>query len=273
MSGPIVIWHLSDVHASSTPLYGTVDGLGRLRAAVDQAARAERVPDAIVVAGDLVQVGHHDQYPAVLAELDRAARSTGAVVLAVPGNHDDPARLADPRTGSAATVRMVRGLRLVALDSSTGRLGERQLDWLRSVLAQPAPAGTVLVLHHPPVPSPLPGLRDRGLADADRLAVVVAGSDVRVVLAGHYHHPMSGLLAGVPVWAGPALAYQQIVAAGPGRVSGQDLALFSLVQIDRSQVTAVPVALYEGTPLFTVPAGSVTQAVPAARHVPSPTYP
>jgi hypothetical protein len=36
-----------------------------------------------------------------------------------------------------------------------GEISGRQLDWLADELATPAPDGTILALHHPPIPSVL----------------------------------------------------------------------------------------------------------------------
>jgi len=56
-------------------------------------------------------------------------------------------------------VHDVHGLRIIAINSNVegrlhGSVDDVQLTWLRSALEVPAPHGTVLVLHHPPVPTP-----------------------------------------------------------------------------------------------------------------------
>jgi 3',5'-cyclic AMP phosphodiesterase CpdA len=118
--------------------------------------------------------------------------------------------------GSAGTdpvyqVLRVHGLRIVVLDSSVpgrayGEVSPDQLDRLRAELAEPAPDGTVVVLHHPPLPSVLPVTAAIELRGRAALAEVLAGSDVRVVLAGHTHMTSAGVLAGIPVWTPGALA-------------------------------------------------------------------
>jgi 3',5'-cyclic AMP phosphodiesterase CpdA len=55
-----------------------------------------------------------------------------------------------------AAVSLVDGYRFVTLDSLVpgqgyGWISRAQLDWLRGALAAPAPRGTVLVVHHPPI--------------------------------------------------------------------------------------------------------------------------
>ena len=99
----------------------------------------------------------------------------------------------------------VDGLRIIALDTSVpgyhhGELSDDQLTWLAAELATPAEHGTLIALHHPPLP--LPMLRAAELIELleqDRLAAVIEGSDVRGILAGHLHFSTYSLFAGVPV--------------------------------------------------------------------------
>ncbi len=92
-------------------------------------------------------VGNHDVGEAFCAVL-------GTGHLNASG--EDVGRSAPSVSGVCAAASAVGGLRVVTLDNLVpgevlGRLGTEQLDWLRRVLARPAPAGTVLVLHHPPI--------------------------------------------------------------------------------------------------------------------------
>ncbi|OLT13506.1 hypothetical protein BJF78_22190 [Pseudonocardia sp. CNS-139] len=45
------------------------------------------------------------------------------------------------------------------------------------------------------------------LRDPERLGAVIAGTDVRVVLAGHTHVVSVGALDGLPVWTGGTTAF------------------------------------------------------------------
>lgn len=257
----ITVLHLSDPHATvDEALYGRVDGLERLRAAAEYAASAGLTPELVAVSGDLAQAGHWSAYERLAEEFDRLERLFGAPVVAAVGNHDDPEafeRVFGARRPRNGVVELPEA-RAIVLDTSRGCLDPGQLDWLDAVLAQPHPFGSVIVMHHPPLPSPLPALAARGLARPEELARVIAGRDVRAILAGHYHHPMSGQFAGVPVWAAPSLAYQQIMNAGPDSVSGEDSGMFSIVKVTADSLVAVPVTLDEPAPLFTVPAGCAT---------------
>ncbi|MGW6130964.1 metallophosphoesterase [Cellulomonas sp. NPDC055163] len=170
-------------------------------------------------------------------------------------------------------VSWVGGLRLVTLDSSVpgagyGRLDAAQLDRLRDELLTPAPRGTVLVVHHPPLP-PVTRLhhvlRLRGL---DELAAALAGSDVRVVLAGHYHHPMTGVFAGRPVVVAPGVANRTDTFVTPGAeraVRGSGAALVELGP-DGSLHATFHVAPHaqDGTEVFFYDAAVVEQIAAAA---------
>lgn len=159
-------------------------------------------------------------------------RAGAAGVVATAGAATAGATTGDPVDG----VTWVRGHRLLTLDSSVpgagyGWLDAAQLDRLREELRTPAPGGTVLVVHHPPLP-PVTRLhhvlRLRGL---DELAAALAGSDVRVVLAGHYHHATTGLFAGRPVVVAPGVANRTDTLVAPGAeraVRGSGAALVEL---------------------------------------------
>ncbi|MFO7689879.1 MAG: metallophosphoesterase [Cryobacterium sp.] len=257
------ILHLSDVHATGGELlYGQVDGLARLRQVGDYVVAAGVTPEAVVVTGDLVERGHGSMYDRIDEALRTLGERVGAPVLTVLGNHDDPAtaRRLSGHTRAHYRVVTVGALRLVLLDSSSGALDPDQRAWLAETLADPFGMGTVVALHHAPVPSPLPALSKIGLRDPQLLADALRGSDTRLILAGHYHHPMNALFHGIPVAVGPSLAYHQVMNAGPSTVSGHDQAMFSLVQVTADQVSTAPVSLQSAPPLFTTPVPSSTHA-------------
>ena len=76
------------------------------------------------------------------------------------------------------------------------------------MLATPAPHGTLVALHHPPIPVPL--LRAAELIelhDQHLLAEVIAGTDVRGVIGGHFHFSSYSTFAGVPVSVASSTCY------------------------------------------------------------------
>ncbi|CEA09693.1 3',5'-cyclic adenosine monophosphate phosphodiesterase CpdA [Arthrobacter saudimassiliensis] len=283
--------HLTDTHLRPPGelLFGSLDTWVRTAQALEAAARYR--PDAVVVTGDIADSGT-DIYADAARLFARAARTLACPVIVLPGNHDvpgAPAWEAKAFTGSRTAtgpgpgndVHIVGGLRVITLDSDdpgrpAGRLTEGQLDWLRSVLRRPAPDGTLLALHHPPVSSLLPQLAGRGLARPAELAGVVAGTDVRAILCGHYHHVLSGRLGGVPVWAGPAVSYAQNLFAAPETVQGLDRSWFSVIRLEVDGFSAVPVPLQtSGAPVFTKPVVhggnlAATATLPSTHPLPVP---
>lgn len=215
---------ISDLHHDArAPLFGRVATLDRLRAALDVVAAMDRRPDAILFTGDVADCAAPEDYRDVRAVLDPALRALGVPLVVVPGNHDAAPVLREhllgeaPATGPMDAAVRVGDLRVVALDTSVagadhGELRAEQLAWLAAELAEPAPAGTVLALHHPPVPSPVGLVSESALREPARLADAIAGTDVRMILAGHAHHAGCAALGGVPVWGAPSVAY----ATDPG---------------------------------------------------------
>lgn len=264
-SGRFTVLHLSDVHATESGLlYERVDGLARLCEVADYARGSGMTPEAVVITGDLAQRGHPGAYPAIAAACRRLEDAIGAPVFTVLGNHDDPAAaLALPGHGAGHDrVHRLGAFRLVLLDSHSGRLSAAQLAWLRGVLAEPHGEGTIVALHHAPLGSPMPVLSRQGLGNAAELLAVLAGSDARAVLAGHFHHALSANVGGLPVLVAPSLAYHQVMNAGPDAVAGHDSPMFSLVQFSGGGVSATSVSLRTPEPLFVAPSRPAAVARP-----------
>ncbi|WP_370248324.1 phosphodiesterase [Nocardioides sp.] len=255
-----VVAHLSDPHllADGARQYGVVDPEAGLRLALERLGDLDPRPDVLVFTGDLADRGEPAAYARLRALVEPAARSLGAEVVWTMGNHDDRAAwsaglLDDDATDPALPrdrVHEVRGLRIVALDSTVpgyhhGALDDAQLAWLAEVLATPAEHGTVLALHHPPIPVPmLPAAALIELHDQDRLAAVVAGSDVRVVIGGHFHYTSVSTFAGVPVSVASATCYTSDPLPHDRLISGVDAhQAFTMLHLyaDRVVHTVVPV--------------------------------
>jgi Icc protein len=228
------IGHVSDSHFTAS---GLLHGLVRVAETFATALadlEASALPlDAVVHTGDVADQGEADAYLAARATIDAAADRTGWRMLAVPGNHDDRVAMRDhllrlpPSPEPIDAVVDVAGLRIVLLDTSIprrveGGLDEQQLSWLREVLREPAEHGTVLALHHPPVPVEVTGLQRLHLTGQDRLAAAIEGGDVRAVLGGHLHYATTSMFAGVPVFVAPATAYTIALRAPGGGVAGLD---------------------------------------------------
>jgi 3',5'-cyclic AMP phosphodiesterase CpdA len=115
---------------------------------------------------------------------------------------------------------------------------------LQGVLAAPAPLGTILAMHHPPLPSHVPLFDILELRDQPRLARAIAGTDVRAILAGHLHYSTSGTFAGIPVSVSAATCYTMDLARPAAEVNGMDAGQsFHLVHVYDDTIThsVVPV--------------------------------
>src|SRR5690606_12457598 len=110
--------------------------------------------------------------------------------------------------------RWFGGMRVIVVDSTVpgahwGEVPQDQLEWLSAELSSPAPEGTLLLMHHPPLPTVLDLAVTVELRDQPSLAAVLRGTDVRSILSGHVHHPSFGTFAGIPVAVASSIAYGQ----------------------------------------------------------------
>lgn len=210
----------------------------------------ELAPDAVVVTGDLTQIGLPSEYEEARLWLERLSRSHEVAV--VPGNHDatgseapdatigrwapwlsgvsaedtrDTAARPDPAKGFFPFLRRVGDFSLIGLSSArpsplllaTGTVGRPQLDRLRHLLWESGRAGSfrVVFLHHPPCIGSV-SWRKR-LTDARDLSAVLGEEGVELVLHGHAHRPMLAWLAAgasrIPVLGAPSIT--EVARKGP----------------------------------------------------------
>ncbi|MEW2131208.1 metallophosphoesterase [Streptomyces sp. NPDC005435] len=230
------ILHLSDTHLDRAggPDADGADGtaaLGLLLAGLEQLDDI----DAVVVTGDIADDGSQEAYTRAHALLSGYGGARGAKVFYATGNHDDRAAFAhvlgsgharpdavyEGASDERAAATTVGGWRLVTLDSLVpgkgyGRIDGGQLDWLREVLAAPAPSGTVLAFHHPPVALDVDVQRALGLQNSAELAGAIRGTDVRLILCGHFHLQLLGRLEQAAVWVTPGVVSRVDLTARPG---------------------------------------------------------
>lgn len=242
-----VLLHVSDTHlrAAGSRLFDLVDARDRLARALAVIEASGVRPDGIVFTGDLVDLGEGAAYSELRDLVEPFAARLGTRVFWVMGNHDDRAqfraRLLDESPAAdplpVDRVDELDGLRLVTLDTSVpghhhGELRAAQLEWLAGVLATPAPLGTILAMHHPPVPSVLPLAGSVELRDQARLAPVLRGTDVRAIIAGHLHYSTFATFAGIPVSVASSTCYAQDLTVPVGGTRPQDGAqAFNMVHI------------------------------------------
>jgi 3',5'-cyclic-AMP phosphodiesterase len=251
------IIHISDTHflADRKPLHGAIDTDATLSQAMRQLEASGIRPELLVFTGDIADLGEGDAYRRVRAIVEPVAERLGCQVLWVMGNHDDRSRLRAelldqaPATEPVDSVLWVGGLRVIGLDTTVpgyhhGELTAEQLEWLSAELARPAAEGTVVALHHPPIPTTIPLMPILELQRQHELAAVLEGTDVRAVLGGHLHYSTTSTFAGVPVSVAAATCYTMDVAAARGRLTGLGGGQsFSIVDVydDRIVHSTVPI--------------------------------
>ena len=242
-----VLLHLSDTHlrAAGSRLFDLVDATAQLRKALAAIEASGVAPDGIVFTGDLVDLGEGDAYTELRAIVEPFAARLGTRVFWVMGNHDDRAASARGCWTSTSPTRCDRST------ASTSSTDCGSSPWTRpfpacitascatsssrgwpDVLATPAPLGTILAMHHPPVPSVLPLAATVELRDQARLADVLRGTDVRAIIAGHLHYSTFATFAGIPVSVASSTCYAQDLTVPVGGTRPQDGAqAFNLVHV------------------------------------------
>ncbi len=210
---------------------GRIDADRFAAAAIDRLLLRHGDIDAVLVTGDIADLGEDDAYARAEMLLSRFS----VPVLVMPGNHDRTAAMRaafvawpgvadEPVPGKICHARKIAGVTVISLDSSVdgldrgehhGELGAAQLDWLDETLAS---CGQALIgLHHPPFRTGTP-MDGSGLRDADAFAAVLArhGNVARVV-CGHVHRAIAGNVSGVTALALPGVAHQVDLMLGEGR--------------------------------------------------------
>jgi 3',5'-cyclic AMP phosphodiesterase CpdA len=278
-----VIAHVSDTHllAGDARQYGAIDTVTHFRSVLERLTRIDPPPQALVFTGDLADLGEPDAYRALRGLVEPLAAGIGAQVVWCMGNHDERAAYSRELFGEESEepqdrVYDVAGLRIVSLDTSVpgwhhGEITDDQLTWLADVLAAPAEHGTILALHHPPIPSPLvPAAEIIELLDTERLAAVLRGTDVRTILGGHYHFTSHSTFAGIPVSVAAATCYTVDTAPLDRLISAVDgHQAFNVVHVydDRVVHSVVPVPSAPEVDGFGTDVAPLLEALsPAERH-------
>jgi len=254
--------HLSDTHllGDNRKLHGVIDTDQPLRSLLERVVASNQRIDALVFTGDLAERAERSAYERLADLVAPYAGQLRAQVIWVMGNHDEREPFASVLYGEHGQestqdrVFDLRGLRVIALDTSVpgyhhGEIDPDQREWLRGQLATPAEHGTLLAVHHPPIPTPVSLMGMIEMDDQEALGQAIEGSDVRGILAGHLHYTTHSLLAGVPVSVVAASCYNvDLIADHSLMLRGSEAGkLASIVHVypDRVVFSAIP---FETTP-------------------------
>ncbi len=211
--------HLTDPHLVAPPrrLFG-LDPFDGLDAALGHIVRYYPDADALLVTGDLTDLGEPAAYAALRRRVDRLAMPTVLLL----GNHDDRpafrAAFPDAPVDDAGFVQRAvdhgAGTSLLALDTHVpgaghGTLCASRLAWFDAALAERPDRAVYVAMHHPPVGCGIPGMDAIGLAEAAAFwEVVERHGNVRHVFAGHIHRTFLGRKGAVTISTLPGTSHQ-----------------------------------------------------------------
>jgi 3',5'-cyclic-AMP phosphodiesterase len=219
----MLLAQISDLHIKrpGALAYRRVDTAAHLARCVERLNALAPRPEAVVITGDLVDLGSVEEYRHLKALLAPLAMPYYLLV----GNHDERGALravfddhAYLRQGGEFVQYAVDigSLHLIALDSqvprqSSGALCDARLAWLEAALEAARGKPVVVALHHPPFVSGIGHMDSQRLdvAAAERLAAIVGQHpNVERVICGHVHRPIFTRFGGTIASAVPAPAHQ-----------------------------------------------------------------
>lgn len=218
-AGPVRLLQLTDFHLlaeAAGELKGCVTQQS-LERAIEAALDGTAPPDAVLATGDLSQDGSRASY---LRMRDLLA-SLGVPVWCIPGNHDDPAVMAEVLSAAPFGYcgdYALGAWRLVMLstwdgDRGGGRLSAEELQRFAAVLEAATQAHVLVVLHHHPVPSGS-WLDKVALENADAFfAVADSCARVRGIVWGHVHQEHDSQRRGVRLLGTPSTCFQFVPGA------------------------------------------------------------
>ncbi len=208
--------HLTDPHLFADPratVYGidTADSLARVltQAMTEPEGRA----DAILVTGDIAD----DLSAAAYERFRMTLQPAGVPVYCLPGNHDDPALMAQHLAafGIPCNGRARLGAwGLALLDSHVpgephGAISSAEFARLDGHLHALRDLPVLLAVHHPPAPVGSPWIDAIGLRDAvELLARLERFPNVRAIVSGHVHQSFETRRGALRLLATPSTCAQ-----------------------------------------------------------------
>lgn len=216
--------HVSDLHLlcdyAGSSIASYVKAMGRTptqsaEALFTHIKTAHPFADFVLLTGDLAHDGSEETYRLLR---DMITEHLGGLpVYMALGNHDKRApfyrAFGLPGEGDAPYCHeeVIMGYRFLFLDTSgNGKniacIEDMQLDWLRDRIAAGA-GDAFVVLHHPPVIAAESGRSIALLENAAELEILLAGSGLRGILAGHIHDAGSAQFADIPLYVAPAVGF------------------------------------------------------------------
>jgi 3',5'-cyclic-AMP phosphodiesterase len=178
------------------------------------AALADGSPtDIALLTGDLVQ----DPVPAAYWRLRERLSALPCPAYCLPGNHDDPAFMANILTSDRVHCEpriLLDHWQIICLDSTlpgspVGHLASDQLDLLTRLLDEQPDRHALIALHHHPVPSGSAWMDTMQLDNSAEFFSRLEGcSPVRGIVFGHIHQALDLDYRGVKILGAPSTCFQ-----------------------------------------------------------------
>jgi Icc protein len=183
-------------------------------AAVEQSMRHPTwSPDLVVATGDIVQ----DESRAGYERFRDVMRRFGVPIICVPGNHDDPALMAEifhrAPFSLCGEVRIgpwsIIAISTFLVGEDAGGLGKARLESLDSALREHSGQHVLVCMHHHPLPMGSRWLDGVALRDASEFLKVLDQHDnVRAVVCGHVHQQSHQIRNNVHFLSAPSTCAQ-----------------------------------------------------------------
>lgn len=205
--------HLSDPHVLAPNKQLFVRGINT----ENQFRHSQKVllnteTDAVftLISGDLVHNGNETDYRHLKKLLDETAAKNNIPYMLALGNHDTRHSFRSvflQETNSNCAYyhsTTVKGVRFIVLDSMipgevSGKIDAEQLTWLKKQLKTEAEAGTIIIMHHPPV--------EEHFKNKDQFADAIKNTDVIGILSGHIHRYSQFYFQSIPCFTVNSTAY------------------------------------------------------------------
>ncbi len=222
----LLLAQVSDTHVVAPDHAGElyVDNNNRLQLAVERLLAESVQPDAVLLTGDLTDLGTAEE----MALVTNLLAPLPMPVLVLPGNHDLRSSLRDAFAMPwAADDNMswvvdvgpttVIGLDTLAADqidaegkvNHGGEFDEPRARWLDEALTATADRPTAIAMHHPPFRTGIGWMDETGLGNRARFADIVGShSHVNRIFCGHMHRSITTTVGGVLCSTGLSTIHQ-----------------------------------------------------------------
>ena len=214
------ILQISDLHlrGDGKLSFRKVDTPACLRTAAAYLHALNRMPDAIVITGDLADSGDEHAYHM----LYEALGDLPVPIYAVPGNHDRRDRMrailkgwvpeespVPPRVCHCVDMGEVRLVMLDSMEpgSHSGHCPEAMARWLDACLQEDSSRPALVFMHHPPFITGM-GAMDEPYENVERLRAILEKAPWVRLCCGHMHRPIFTQWAGVAAVTAPAASMQ-----------------------------------------------------------------